>query len=177
MKPGKFFTPLGRKVAIAVTGVVAVLLLSASSCSSGDDSERTNLENITCEQISNPTLGQKNLCEREKREENPNAIGYVYLLNFGKLIGYYVIKGKINSSGGQVRPEDDIHWTCRTNHGCQPVVVDGPRDDKTFGEHDPGIFFFLAGGAKVTTNLDYVYSDQPVNAWLDVPQLGGDKKK
>lgn len=169
-----------RKMLAGLAGLAVTAALLTGCTSSGDDKARTEAENATCDSPPKGpdgkplplTLGQQNLCKKEKRESDPNAIGYVYLINFGSIVGYYVSKGKISSSGGQYRPEDDIHWTCKEHHGCQPVVVDGPRDDRTFGEHDPGTFFFLADDTKVVTSLDYIHTDRPIPA-LNVPKLGG----
>ena len=50
------------------------------------------------------------------------------------------------------------------------LTLDSSQDDGTYGEGDPGIFFFLADGTYVETTLDYVYSTQPIP--VDVPRLG-----
>jgi len=92
-----------------------------------------------------------------------------------RFAGYYVTKGKISSSGSQATPEQDIHWTCGGTagyYGCQPVVVDGPQDDGSYGAGDPGIFFFLTNGTKVVTSLDYIQTDQPIPG-IAAPKLGG----
>ena len=51
-------------------------------------------------------------------------------MSFAKPIGYYVVEGKVSSSGGQLTPEQDI--ICRSSaESCQ--AVDGPFDDGTYG--------------------------------------------
>lgn len=146
------------------------LLLSVTACSSGDDKARNEIQ---AKKATGDTLEKRNLREKFKREENPNAIGYVYLMNFGQIVGFYAIKGKVSSSGSQATPEDEIHWTCRSSHGCQPVIVDGPQDDGSYGTEDPGIFFFTTEDVKVVTSLDYIHSDQPLP--IDVPRLNSGK--
>lgn len=159
-----------KRVTVIGAVIVTALLTSAGACGPSEDDQRR--EAASSAKSQGPTLEKSNLEEKRKREENPNAVGYVYLINFGQVLGYYVSHGKISSNGSQATPEQDIHWTCRNNHGCQPVVVDGPQDDGSYGGHDPGIFFFLADGTKVVTSLDYVHTDRPIPA-LKAPLLGG----
>jgi hypothetical protein len=159
-----------KRIPATITAAIAVggLLLGLTACSGGtSDEEARKREQATS--ATGDTLEKKNLEEKRRREENPNAIRYVYLMSFGKVLGYYTAKGKISSSGSQKAPEQDIVWTCKNSHGCSPVVVDSKQDDGTYGSSDPGIFFFTTEGAKVVTNLDYVESDQPIP--FDVPKL------
>jgi hypothetical protein len=155
-----------RRNAIVALSLTAALALGATACDTDDEKDRKERQS---QKATGVTLGQKNLKEKLKREENPNAIGYVYLLSFGKPMGYYIAKGKISSSGSQLTPQDEIVDT-----DSDDVVVDGPLDDGTYGDRDPGIFFFLADGTMVTTSLDYVYTDRPIQA-VNVPLLGGTK--
>lgn len=114
-------------------------------------------------------LEVKNLREKARRENDPNATRYVYLWVPGNStpIGYYVLKGKVSSSGSQAGPELEFLRPCST---CDMASMDSPKDDGSFGEGDPGIFFFLANGTMTDTNLLYLSSDQPLP--IDVPLLG-----
>lgn len=136
----------------------------------GPSKEDLAREAVQAQKNSGPSLEKSNLEEKRKREEVADAVRYVYLMNYGQIVGYYVTKGKISASGSQATPLDEIHWTCRERHGCQPVTVDGPQDDGSYGDGDPGIFFFTADGTMVVTDLDYIQSDRvlPIN----VPKLG-----
>jgi hypothetical protein len=156
-----------------VIGVLlsAALVLAGCDNQTADDKARDTLQ---AQKATGPTLEKSNLEEKRKREENPDAIGYLYVMSFGQIKGYYVTRGKISSNGSQATPEQDVHWTCGGTtgyYGCQPVVVDGPQDDGSYGNGDPGIFFFLADGTKIVTNLDYIQSDRPIPA-IDAPKLG-----
>lgn len=149
----------------------ASLVLAGCSGQTADDKARDALQ---AQKATGPTLEKSNLEEKRKREENPDAIGYLYVMSFGQIKGYYVTRGKISSNGSQATPEQDVHWTCGGTsgyYGCQPVVVDGPQDDGSYGNGDPGIFFFLADGTKIVTNLDYIQSDRPIPT-IDAPKLG-----
>lgn len=150
---------------IAIIGIS--LAMTAGSCDDGA-AEQRNADNATVKQLQSGTsLEKTQLQERLKRQNKSTAIGYVYLLNFGKPFGYYVIKGKVSNSGSQLAPEQEIIKNCAT---CsERSVADGPQDDGTYGQGDPGIFFFTTSGTMVETSIDYIYTDQPMD--LDVPQL------
>lgn len=162
-----------RRVGVAAAALGSTLLLTAGACS-GPTAEQLARDQLQSQKATGDTLEKKNLEEKRKREENANAIRYVYVTNFGNPIGYYVTKGKISSNGSQRTPEQDIVHTCggsSGHYGCAPVVVDGPQDDGSYGASDPGVFFFLADGTMVVTNFDYIQSDRPIPAF-NVPQLG-----
>lgn len=160
-----------RKTAAMAALLAVVVPLAGCSYETADDKARNELQ---ARKATGPTLEKSNLEEKRKREENPDAIGYVYLMNFGQVVGYYVTKGKISSNGSQATPEQDVHWTCggtSGHYGCQPLVLDGPQDDGSYGTGDPGIFFFLADGTKIVTSLDYIQSDRPIPS-ITAPKLG-----
>lgn len=148
-----------------ITAVLASLALTGSlaACSSTEYEQRKKLQEETT--LAN-SLEKSNLSEKLKRENDPNAVRYVYLISFAQPIGYYVIKGKVSSSGSQLAPEQEI--IKRYSDG---YAVDSAQDDGTYGQGDPGIFFFLGDGTMVTTTLDYIEADAPLP--IDVPRLGG----
>jgi hypothetical protein len=161
-----------RTIAVTVVVVLSLGLIGGCTGQTADDKARNALQD---QKATGPTLEKTNLEEKRKREENPDAINYVYLMNFGQVVGYYVAKGKISNSSSQATPEQSVHWTCGGTSGyysCSPVVVDGPQDDGSYGGGDPGIFFFLTNGTKIVTSLDYIQSDQPIPG-ITAPKLGG----
>lgn len=116
------------------------------------------------------SLERRNLAERLKRTDNPNAIGYVYLLSFGKPLGYYTIKGKVSNPDSQLTTIDLVQYACDDGlSGCQAMTVPAPGDDGSYGPNEGGIFFFTTEGTMVTTDLDYVWSDQILP--FNVPEL------
>lgn len=158
-----------RKIIIAAAILGSTLLLTGAACGpTAEDKARNELQS---QKATGETLEKKNLAAKKEREENPDAVRYLYLYSYGEPMGYYITKGKISSSGSQRTPEQDIHYTCSSGGTCTHVVVDGPKDDGSYGAGDPGIFFFKADGAMVETNFDYVISDQPLTA-VNVPLLG-----
>ena len=113
------------------------------------------------------SLEVANLEEKRDRENDTTAIRYLYLMSFGQIIGYYVTQGKISSNGSQLGPELEVVAPCTS---CDRQVVDSAQDDGSFGDGDPGIFFFTTDGTMVVTSLDYIQSDQPLA--IDIPRLG-----
>ena len=116
------------------------------------------------------SLERRNLAERLLRTNQPNKIGYVYLLSFtGSPLGYYTIKGKVSSTDSQMTTSELVITNCYTSSGCNDVTVPAPGDDGSYGTNERGIFFFTTENAMVTTSLEYLYSDQPLP--LNVPKL------
>jgi hypothetical protein len=146
----------------AKIGAIALVAgLALTGCTATENQERKAAQQAA--QIKD-SLEKKNLEKKRAREENPDSIRYLYLMNFGQIVGYYVTKGKISSNGSQIGPENDIVYA----HSA-PNVVDSAKDDGTYGVGDPGIFFFTTDDVMVETSLDYIQSDQPLA--IDVPRL------
>ena len=95
-------------------------------------------------------------------------VGYLYLMSFGKFVGYYVIKGKVSSAQSSMTNTEQT-WSCGTD--CT-TVVESMGDDGSFGPNeggDKGVFFFTSGGVMVETTLEWLYSDAPLS--IKVPNL------
>lgn len=151
---------------IAAIGMAIALTAGASSCSYDDRAnERVKEQNTVT--LKNGGLERANLEAKLKREEDPNAVRYVYLMNYGDIVGFYVIKGKVSSSGSQIAPEVEVDY-----HSYGNVTLDSKQDDGTYGTGDPGIFFFTSDGTMVSTNLEYIEADAPLP--IDVPRLNGE---
>lgn len=108
-----------------------------------------------------------------KTWDKPNIPCYVYLISYGKIIGYYVTDGKPSSTTSYVLPEY-IH----NYHGNGACCLEPTADlDGTYGHNNPGIRFFTAEGIAVEWGGDgasYLYSDAPLP--IDVPRLNTNKK-
>lgn len=153
-----------KKKFAAALGAFLVAAFVLTGCSYNQEyNARKDLQKSTTKSQS---LELTNLKEKLKREEDPNAIRYVYALSFGNFVGYWVAKGKISSNGSQVAPEQEI--ICRySGDSCQ--AVDSAHDDGSYGANEPGVFFFTAEGNMIVTTVDTIYSDVPFN--IDVPRL------
>lgn len=147
-----------------ITAIVlsAGLALTATAC---DSKPNARDQAQKASQRNGESLEIKNLKAKRDREENPSTERYLYVMSFGKIIGYYVTKGKISSNGSQIGPELELAY----NSSSSSSVLDSAKDDGSYGDGDPGIFFFTADGTMVETNLDYIQSDAPLA--IDVPRL------
>jgi hypothetical protein len=114
------------------------------------------------------SLERRNLVARLTRFAKPDKVGYLYVMSFGKFVGYYVVKGKITSTQSQLTNTTQT-WDC--GHDCEQAVP-SIGDDGSFGPNeggDRGVFFFTQTGVMVETTLDWIYSDAPLH--IDVPNL------
>ncbi len=107
---------------------------------------------------------RRNLAARLTRTNDPNRQAYVYVMNYGQIVGYYAIKGKVSSTQSQMTATNLV-----IDRYEGDVTVPAPGDDGSYGENEPGIFFFTTDGTMVSTSLDYIESDRPLA--IDVPRL------
>jgi hypothetical protein len=151
----------------AKTAVVLLVAaaLALAGCGSSEDpalqERNAKQQSVVKCGAANESLECKNLKERERRNSQPNAVGYVYLYNFdGSVKGYFVIKGKVSSTQSQMGPMDDIVDACDSSY-C-PEVMEAAGDDGSYGPNEQGIFFFTVEGTMVTYSGEYVLSDAPL---------------
>lgn len=88
--------------------IAAVLLASTIALTGCSEEYQKRKEAQGASQIVD-SLEKKNLQKKRDREENPDSIRYLYLMNFGQIVGYYVTKGKVSSNGSQIGPESGNH--------------------------------------------------------------------
>lgn len=147
---------------LAVLGLTACTAESQSSEKAREDREQKAQTVVLCG-AANESLECKNLREREKRNSQPSAIGYVYLYNFdGTVKGYFTIKGKVSSTQSQMAPMDVLVDGCQRSGEDCPQSMEAAGDDGSFGPNEAGIFFFTTEGVMVTYSGEYVLSDAPL---------------
>lgn len=114
----------------------------------------------------NYSLERVNLREKLLRFNDPNKIGYVYLLSdMGDIISFFTVKGKVSSTQSQMTTQEQVEYYDGCGNGCyekQDVVTTSPGDDGSFGENEQGIFFFTTEDVYVTWNGRYLYLDAPL---------------
>lgn len=109
------------------------------------------------------SLERRNVKERLLRYNNPNKIGYIYLLtDTGGIYTYFTIKGKVSSTDSQMTTSELVVTKCHASNGCNEVTVPAPGDDGSYGPNEPGVFFFTADGVMVTWNGRYLLTDAPL---------------
>lgn len=154
-----------NRIAAAVLAA-GIVIGGLTACSNDGVDEYQERIETNQKYDSKDSLELRNLEEKRDREDNPSAVRYVYLVSFGQIFGYYVIQGKVSSSGSQIAPETEFVRPCT---GCDKTLVESPKDDGSYGPGDGGNFFFTSDGVMVDTTLDIIQSDQPLA--IDVPRL------
>lgn len=176
-----------KKVFIVLPMIAIALVLSG--CSEGSTSqssgnvEQNNTEENQQKLIKNQappsldwSLERDNIIKRINLWNDPNKISYIYLINYGKVMAFYTIKGKVSSVNSQVTNSEQLQAKCvnpdgtySTNEGCgrygQTRVsgnIPSPSEDGSYGTNGDAIFFFTTEGAYVEAKSDYVLSDQPL---------------
>jgi hypothetical protein len=119
------------------------------------------------------SLERSNLRRRLLELNKPDKLGYVYIINFGKIIGYYAIKGKVSNTDSQMTTSTIVEHH-GDNGGGGNITYPAPGDDGSYGVNETGNFFFTVEGVLVETDLNYLYADAPLP--IDVPRLNAAKK-
>lgn len=162
---------------ILITLLVAMLFLVSceqSSTRSINEKAQEKINNVATNTIPVPELSyfqeRKTIANWAKRWDKPSVPTYVYLVNFGKVLGYYVADGKPASTRSYLTPEDQ-----RLSFADGTIVVSAPDIDGTYGDNNSGIRFFTASGTAVEwggEGATYLYSDAPIKFGYEVPLLG-----
>ena len=125
---------------------------------------------INAVQIPNLETSQerKNLVRRLERFNTEDKISYIYLVNFGKVMAFYTIKGKVSSVNSLLtNPEqiiDDYGTQCDQHTGAwgDCYVVSSPDIDGSYGTNGDAIFFFTTDDIYIEWSGDYMLVDQPL---------------
>jgi len=109
------------------------------------------------------SLERKNLVRRLERINTEEMVSYIYLLDYGKVISYYTIRGKVSSLNTYLTAMERLQKldSGSTNYGPTYVTLEAPDLDGTYGKNVDGIFFFTTEGAYMEWNGKYLWSDQP----------------
>ena len=110
-----------------------------------------------------------NLIKRLTRFNDPAKVSYIYLVNYGKVMAFYTIKGKVSSVSSQLTDPTQLinadGSPCGSYHqydasGCAQVA--SPDLDGSYGTNGDAIFFFTTDDTYVEWHGDYMLVDQPL---------------
>lgn len=103
-----------------------------------------------------------NLIKKLNLTNDPNKVGYIYLLGAnGQVVANYTVKGKVSSLNSLLTTPQQIQCPGNSNNDC--LTTGSPDLDGSYGANPSGVFFFTTSGAYVEWGGQYLYSDQPLN--------------
>lgn len=107
-----------------------------------------------------------NLVKRLERFNNADKVSYIYLVNYGKVMAFYTIKGKVSSVNSMLTTTEQIvnkdGGQCSWGNSSDCYVVASPDIDGSYGSNGDSIFFFTTEDAYVEWRGDYMLADQPL---------------
>lgn len=105
-----------------------------------------------------------NLINRLTRFNDPNKVSYIYLVNYGKVMAFYTVKGKVSSVNSMLTTVDQVvdksGNQCEYGNSTDCYVVNSPDIDGSYGSNGNAIFFFTTEGVYVEWQGDYMLADQ-----------------
>lgn len=103
------------------------------------------------------SIERRNLIEKLLRFNDPNKISYLTEMTpMGQVVANYTIQGKVSSNQSGLTSDEQC-----TGAGANTVCIKSPGDDGSYGENEPGIFFFTQAGVFKQWNGLYSLSDSP----------------
>ena len=109
---------------------------------------------------------RKNIIERLTRFNNTDKVSYIYLVNYGKVMAFYTIKGKVSSVNSMLTTTDQLvnkdGDQCTWGSSVDCYVLASPDIDGSYGSNGDAIFFFTTDNTYVEWRGDYMLADQPL---------------
>ena len=106
------------------------------------------------------SLERENINRRTSLWNNPDKMSYIYLVSYGKVMAFHVVKGKVSSVNSQITNPEQAKW--KYSSGAAGVSLPSPAEDGSYGTNGDGIFFFTPENAYVEWAGEYMISDQPL---------------
>lgn len=141
-----------------------------SSCDSATNQKAAEQETVsaTLARLANAvpaprldnSLERANISKRLTSFADPAKISYIYLVNYGKVMAFYTVKGKITSGQKRLTSPDQLVDDSYYQSGQH--IVQAPELDGTYGQSSPYIFFWTTDGTYVQWSGDYMLADQPL---------------
>lgn len=148
-----------------ITIAIVAITLTLAGCSngtSGKEQAMTEKNQARLLEIQPPvqlewSLEREQINKRTNLWNDKNKVAYIYLVDFGKVMAFYTIKGKVSSVNSQItNPEQKITGA----HGN--ITLPSPAEDGSYGENGAAIFFFTTDGAYVEWAGVYMLADKPL---------------
>lgn len=108
------------------------------------------------------SLERDNINKRTELWNNPEKVSYIYLINYGKVMAFYTIKGKVSSVNSWITTSEQIIDDPNGDYSAGSVVLEAPSEDGSYGSNGDAIFFFTTDNVYVEWAGDYMLADQPL---------------
>lgn len=164
---------INLKRGLLALGVVAAILGGTAACTSGSvqsqnsdkmmDARNDKIDKIVLCGNPNDSNTCKNLAKHVKRNEDPNRLTYIYLVNLqGDPYAYYVAKGPVTSTTSQMAPMDQVLDINPRSDTREWTLAEAPGDDGSSGSDLPGLFFYDQFDNEIEIhNISVIFSDAP----------------
>lgn len=103
-----------------------------------------------------------NLIRRLTTFNTDAKVSYIYLVNYGKVMAFYPVKGKVSSVNSLLTQPKQYISIDTPGEGGAAVTVPSPDLDGSYGSNGDAIFFFTTDGTYVEWNGDYMLCDKPL---------------
>ena len=115
------------------------------------------------------SIERRQLVKRLERFNQADKISYIYLVDFGKILGFFVVKGKVSSVNSMLTCTAQLvdDGQGRSYGRGNVHVVPSPDLDGSYGSNGDAIFFFTDVDIYVEWNGVYLLCDQYIK--LDQP--------
>ena len=123
----------------------------------------------------NQSIERQNISKRATTFDVQNKTSYIYLIDYGKVMAFYTITGKVSSLNSYLTPSEQLVdgsgepcTNVRSGGGSSAdswepcYAVSSPDIDGAYGDNADGVFFFTTDGAYVEWKGNYMMSDQPL---------------
>lgn len=111
------------------------------------------------------SLERLNIKKRLETFDEPNKVSYIYLINYGRVMAFYTIKGKVTSGSKRLTSGEKqvVSNVDCGQYGCDNVsVMEAPELDGSYGSSAPYIYFWTTENIYVQWSSDYMLVDQPL---------------
>ena len=113
-------------------------------------------------QTSLERVNLKRYLEEINREDR---ISYIYLIDYGKIMAFYTIKGKVTYCSSKLTTRDQIITLgvgASTRGPATRHVVESPGLDGSYGPSEDAVFFWTTEGVLVQWRGNYMWCSEPL---------------
>lgn len=116
------------------------------------------------------SLERANLINYLSDINKEDRISYIYLINYGKVMAHYTLKGKVTYCSSKLTTRDQIMSLGNTASHFTRHVIESPGLDGSYGPSEDAIFFYTTEGILIQWKGDYLWSFEPLKLTTP-PQL------